>query len=201
MKPRHLLSWLFTMTVACGAAAEVNIATQSATRPLGLFLGAGAGVLLEKENDGRGNESRLPAMFSLTARSEGDRRGYGARLEYSRYDATDGNQTISLRREREQLATWLSREFLQSSPWRPYVSVGFGFARTGVEYRAKSSVGDAREQTQGDWKAMAGVGAGLVAHWSQSFLVGSEVRWETGEVFRLDDARMSLVFNAELRVF
>lgn len=169
-----------------------------AAKPKGIF-GLGAGVTLENDNDGRSQESRLPLQFALGARWE----PWATRLEYSSFGTTDGNNTVSVARERQSVYLFVNRTLFFTGQdhsstndfsWRPYIEAGFGTSRIKTESR----FGAIRENTIGDWRAVAAAGAGVLSHWSESFSVSSGLRWESGELVSLADARWGLTFMAEI---
>lgn len=150
--------------------------------PLRPTVTFGTGVLIEKNNDAITESTRLPLAFGLGV----NYLAWSARLEYSSFRTADGNSTVSVQRFKETALAWAAYEFSKVDGWMPYVALGTGVARTGVQTRMASAV----ESADGAWSGMFAFAAGIRANWMSRLAVRPEVRYESAETFKTKDARM-----------
>lgn len=149
----------------------------------------GTGVLIERNNDNLTDSTRLPLSFGAGARVD----RWQARIEYSSYRTTDGNQTVSVSRVHEVLIGWGAYEFGSIDGWSPYAATALGSGRTSVESR----VSGATDAAKGNWDGMFAVALGLRADWTKHFSVRPEIRYESAESFKTKDARMGVSIQAD----
>lgn len=170
--------------------AGTDLASALEIRPQ---VSLGSGVMFERGNDNLSDSSRLPLSFAAGARFN----SWTARLEYASFRTSDGNQTVAVAREVENLLIWGTYDFSRDASWTPYVGVGTGAARTNVQ----TSMGASREVNKGSFQGTLAAAAGVRGFWTPRFAVRPEVRVESSEAYKIKDARagvfiqLDLVFN------
>ena len=152
----------------------------------------GSGVVFERNNDNLTQSTRLPLSFGAGARM----REWSARIEYLSFRTSDGNQTLSVRREAESALLWGAYDLREGAAlgWTPYVALGVGAGKTSVETRG--ALGN--EKNVGDWRGIFAASAGMRGAWSERLAVRPEVRYESAEAFKTKDARWGVFVQLEI---
>jgi opacity protein-like surface antigen len=153
----------------------------------------GAAVLFEKTNDQRFQNSVLPPLFGVGMRLDQDFSRWTARIEYSVDESLDGNPTLSVRRKRQAALAWATRDLGLARGWVPYVGLGSGF----VQSEIVTTLNGASETGAGGWKGAFAGAVGFRADWSEILTVRAELRYESAESFKTNDARSGVAVYLE----
>ncbi|MDZ4083007.1 MAG: hypothetical protein U1E10_08730 [Bdellovibrionales bacterium] len=156
-------------------------------------LTLGAAVLFEKTNDQRYQNSVLPPLLGLGMRLDQDFSRWTTRIEYSADESLDGNQTLSVRRRRQAALTWVTRDFGLARGWVPYAGAAAGF----VQSEVVTVLDGAAETAVGGWKGAFAGAVGFRADWSEIVTVRAELRYESAESLKTNDARTGVAVYLE----
>lgn len=156
-------------------------------------LTLGAAVLFEKTNDQRFQNSVLPPLLGLGLRLDQDFSRWTTRIEYSADESLDGNQTLSVRRRRQAALAWITRDFGLARGWVPYAGAAAGF----VQSEIVTVLDGASETTVGGWKGAFAGAVGFRADWSEIVTVRAELRYESAESLKTNDARTGVAVYLE----
>jgi hypothetical protein len=226
LKSRILLSSIFLFASVAGASAEELSASESISQgtmvpadvaladvvPADVVLVAdessiildenwelrplitlGAAVLFEKTNDQRFQNSVLPPLIGVGLRLDQDFSRWTTRIEYSADESLDGNETLSVRRKRQAGLAWATRDLGMARGWVPYVGLAAGF----VQSEIVTTLNGASETSVGGWKGAFSAAAGFRADWSEIVTVRAELRFESAEGFKTNDARSGVAVYLE----
>jgi len=156
-------------------------------------LTLGAAVLFEKTNDQRFQNSVLPPLIGLGLRLDQDFSRWTTRIEYSADESLDGNQTLSVRRRRQAALAWLTRDFGLARGWVPYAGAAAGF----VQSEIVTVLDGAAETSVGGWRGAFAGAIGFRADWSEIATVRAELRYESAESLKTNDARTGVAVYLE----
>lgn len=153
----------------------------------------GAAVLFEKTNDQRFQNSVLPPLIGVGLRLDQDFSRWTTRIEYSADESLDGNQTLSVRRKRQAGLVWATRDLGLARGWVPYAGLAAGFNRSEIV----TTLDGASEENVGGWKGAFAGAVGFRADWSEIVTVRAELRYESAEGFKTNDARSGVAVYLE----
>jgi len=156
-------------------------------------IALGAAVLFEKTNDQRFQNSVLPPLIGVGLRLDQDFSRWTTRIEYSVDESLDGNQTLSVRRKRQAGLAWATRDLGMARGWVPYVGLAGGF----VQSEVVTTLNGASEAFVGGWKGAFAGAIGFRADWSEIVTVRAELRYESAEGFKTNDARSGVAVYLE----
>lgn len=178
-------------TSAVSFVSEVEPAIQVQT-----FLGLGGALLFESSNDRRYQTSSVPPLISFGARFGST--NWSSRVEYANTESRDGNEAVSLLRNRESWMLWLSRDLGRAQGWVPYAALALGMSRRSVETRIANEI----ERVSGGWLGTAAGAGGFRANWSRSVTTKLEFRYELGDAQsfaeKTNDARLGVAAIVEI---
>lgn len=178
-------------TVSVSPISDLIVAgPQLRIRPL---LAFGAAVLFEKTNDQRFQNSVLPPLLGLGFKVEEDFSNWSGRLELSTDETVDGNQTLSLRRRRQSALMWFTKDLGLAQGWVPFVGLAGGMSRS----EAVTVLNGIAETAEGNWRGVFAGAAGFRAEWNEAVTVRAELRYESAETLKTNDARSGVAVYIE----
>lgn len=153
----------------------------------------GAAVLFEKANGRRFQNSVLPLLLGVGLRLDQEFSRWTTRIEYSANESLDGNQTLSIRRRRQAALAWVTRDFGLARGWVPYAGAAAGF----VQSEIVTVLDAAAETSVGGWQGAFAGAVGFRADWSEILTVRAELRYESQESLKTNDARTGVAVYLE----
>lgn len=153
----------------------------------------GRGALYEKMNSTKADVTRLSFLIGADIEWALASSRVGASLEYDRFSAVDGNQTIQVSKLNETLFTWVDLAFAREGRFIPYAGAAFGASRR----TAETQLSGQSERATGLWLPAAGARIGVLAAWSPTLRLRTDARYETGQDLKTNDARMGVVVSLQ----
>ena len=153
----------------------------------------GRGALYEKTNSTKADVTRLSFLIGADIEWALASSRVGVSLEYDRFSAADGNQTIQVSNLNETLFTWVDFAFAREGRFIPYAGVGFGASRV----TAETQLSGQSERATGLWLPAAGARIGVLAAWRPMLRLRTDARYETGQDLKTNDARMGVVVSLQ----
>lgn len=181
--------------VSDGARVAAPLATPTTEMKTGPRWGMrlGRGMSFEKTNSAKADVTRLSFLAGADMEWALTSTTLGVGIEYGRFGSADGNQTIQVSSLTESLLTWTDLGFAREGSFVPSIGVGLGVSRL----TAQMQLSGLTEKSTGLWLPVGAARVGVLAAWNSVLRLRADVRFETAQELKTNDARLGVAVSLQ----